>query len=747
MGENKDNRWFYNCDEKFINEYKVKVKNHIKIITRLNPDFLQNKELFEKLFPNCKMAKRIRKNEDPENVKKYNWDLTPYDNTGYGDEYNFISFIITNDLNILEIIKEKFDNVFIRKNRKNTYTLKINCNIALRGIWKSEIVQPWSIYFPIAILSFGRYNDYGRTHKLLTKLKIKHNLFVEPFEYNFYKEWYDPDYCELIKAPEDFHLKNMGSTPMRNYILDYFINKKRVWLLDDNIKCYKRLYKGAKNIIEDKEIFLSIEHYINRYNNVGICSHNFNPFITEGGCRNIICKNSKCYSSMLIPTDNGIRFKHKHQEDNFISIDYVCKGYTNLCFNHILYDKFTSGLDKGGNTKHIYIEDENDIGRRERYDYSFETAKKLIEKGEIELKEDMELDNFVQHRPLNHEYWHCEFQYNMLENYDKNDISKNKNHVVMGYKSNLYLDDKSVIKDDKSVIKDDKIRINKLVQRIEIIENLLIRRDRAQDNIINEYKIVIPSYDRVNILKNKTLKMLENQGIDKKLIYIFVTNEEYEKYKNELPNYNIIIGKKGLLPQIEFIENYFKEGDYLVRIEDDIENIFKKIHSKKDYPSKITRKELSETEPIDLHNFIIEGFKLLKEHKLNLFGINKTQNAFMMGDSYSTDLRLIEGCFNGFINKRYKLVVCNNNNYCLEDLERTIIYYKNDGGVLRFNDIGYITTYNDKGGIKSNIKERDLKINENTKKINEVYSKYGSLKPNKRQNGEWFELKRKPKNI
>jgi hypothetical protein len=55
------------------------------------------------------------------------------------------------------------------------------------------------------------------------------------------------------------------------------VRKERVWMLDDNIKCYKRLYKTGKNIIEDIEIFTSIENYVIRYDNVGIASHNFNP--------------------------------------------------------------------------------------------------------------------------------------------------------------------------------------------------------------------------------------------------------------------------------------------------------------------------------------------------------------------------------------------------------------------------------------------------------------------------------------
>ncbi len=448
MSENKDNRWFYNCSDKFITDYKVKEKNHIKIITRLNPDFPQNIELFRELFPNCKMAKRIRKCDDPENVKKYDWDGIPYDNRGYGDEYNYISFIITNDINLLEIVKNKFTNVFIRKSSNFSYTLKINCNVSPRGIWKNKALTSPTMY-PVAILSFSRYNDYGRTHKLLTKLKINHYLFVEPFEYDLYKEWYDSNYCVLKKAPEDYHLQNMGSTPIRNYILDYFKNQERVWLLDDNIKCYKRLYRGIKNPIQHDEIFTSIENYIYRFNNVGIVSHNFSPFVVEGGCRSIICKNSKCYSSMLVPTNTGIRFKHKHQEDNFISIEYICKGYTNLCFNHICYDKNTSGQDNGGNTKFIYKKDEEDIGRKERYDYSFTTAEKLIHQGIIELKEGKTLNNFIFHKPLKHEYYHIEFNYEMLKNYDKNDISSN-GEDRLGHTDTLYLEnDNELIEDDE----------------------------------------------------------------------------------------------------------------------------------------------------------------------------------------------------------------------------------------------------------------------------------------------------------
>lgn len=447
MSENKENTWFYMCDENFIKTYTSKKKlpeTHKKIITRLNPDYPDDIELFKILFPNCKMLKRER-DGDVERVKQYEWDLMHYDNTGMGDSYNYISFIVTsNEDSLFQIVKSNFNNIWFRKNNPQSYTLKINPENKERGIWRNEQIENIDCggqpEYPVAIVSFGRYNDYGRTHKLLTTLKIKHYLFVEPCEYKNYKMWYDKRYCELLKGEEDYHLQDMGSTPMRNYILKYFKNndEERVWLLDDNIKCYKRLYRGAKNVINSFDIFTTIEKYVMRYDNVGIASHNFAPFITEGGIRNILCKNGKCYSSMLIPLNTDIWFNHKHQEDNFISIEYVSKGYTNLCFNHIMYEKNTSGEDGGGNTKFIYKKDEKDIGRQERYNYSFETAKRLIEVGDIKLKEDMDLSNFCFHKPLKHEYYHLEFNYQALENFDKNDIVRNNNDTY--YLTKLYLD-------------------------------------------------------------------------------------------------------------------------------------------------------------------------------------------------------------------------------------------------------------------------------------------------------------------
>jgi len=128
--------------------------------------------------------------------------------------------------------------------------------------------------------------------------------------------------------------------------------------------------------------------------------------------------------------------------------------------------------------------------------------------------------------------------------------------------------------------------------------------------------------------------------------------------------------------------------------------------------------------------------------------VNKVSNPFMMTEGYTTDLRLIEGNFYGMFNKRepsYKNTL--QQNYTAEDIERTIIFYKNDGGVLRFNDVGKDSPAvlreggieKDVGGIDKRIK---LAIKAN-KELAKKYKDYGTLKDNHKQ-GMVFNLKRNP---
>jgi len=86
-------------------------------------------------------------------------------------------------------------------------------------------------------------------------------------------------------------------------------------------------------------------------------------------------------------------------------------------------------------------------------------------------------------------------------------------------------------------------------------------------------KIVIPSYNRIEILKNKTFKTLMENGIGLEQIYVFVANQDqYEIYKQGLPeNTNIIIGILGMCNIRNFIRDYFEEGEILYHMDDDLD--------------------------------------------------------------------------------------------------------------------------------------------------------------------------------
>lgn len=455
--ENNQNRICYKMshDEKKL--YLKSKKDFCRFQIRIDDEFIPGfKELFsEYVFDTCKKA-----DGDRDKTIKYQWNILPYDNSKSKDMIaNHLVIVCNRDLEIeVKSLLDTFgDATKYKKNSRGgclTWTTNINFNKPpRRGDWVS-IMNDREIKFPICIVTYDRAkDDRGLTHKLLSKMNIKHYLFVEPAEVEKYDKWIDKNYGEIIVGDRDYSITDkMGSTPMRNKILDWGLEQgfERVWMLDDNIKGYTRLYQGIKNNIFSGEIFSSVESYISMYDNVGVVSHNFNPLIMEGDCRAIFCKNGKCYSSMLIKTDPELRFGYRHQEDNMMSIHSILKGYCNLCFNHIMYDKNTSGQTEGGNQKDIYKSDKSvgvtdGSGYKERYDsfikYIFDefNTENIFETGKS-YKSFVTRDN----RMKSHLY-HAKVNYQHLLNHKLNNIVKKSN--VVGEKSvSLILKPKPTIK-------------------------------------------------------------------------------------------------------------------------------------------------------------------------------------------------------------------------------------------------------------------------------------------------------------
>lgn len=247
------------------------------------------------------------------------------------------------------------------------------------------------------------------------------------------------------------------------------------------------------------------------------------------------------------------------------------------------------------------------------------------------------------------------------------------------------------------------------------------------------YRIVICTYKRHDVLKEKTLHYLKSCGISSSLIDIFVANqEEYEIYTENIPSNmynNIIIGKETLHKQRNFVRQYYPQNTCLFNLDDDIERL------------EIVKNCKLEPIVAGLDKIIQYGFYLLKKNKTRLCGIYAARNQFFMSEDYSRGLYYCIGsCYWTINDKDHNLDVELEDK---EDYERTIKSYLKYGHIIRLNNItaktGYYTT---KGGMQETRTEERVE-----KSGKYLIKKYPMLCEHNKARKEHFEVKfKKQKN-
>lgn len=199
-----------------------------------------------------------------------------------------------------------------------------------------------------------------------------------------------------------------------------------------------------------------------------------------------------------------------------------------------------------------------------------------------------------------------------------------------------------------------------------------------------DYKIVIPSYNRLETIQSKTLNFLFRHKVDETRIYIFVHPDCYDDYKNVLelylPNINIIKSKPGIKNSRNFITSYFDTGTKIVSIDDDVSDII----------------DLKLKKPIEnLHEFIEESFTLCPK---GIWGLWATLNDYYSNHQDRYTLQTIVGTFCGYTNyKKIKLTLP-----VMEDYERVILFYLENRTILKRKRYAIKTVYwKEPGGIQT----------------------------------------------
>jgi len=186
-------------------------------------------------------------------------------------------------------------------------------------------------------------------------------------------------------------------------------------------------------------------------------------------------------------------------------------------------------------------------------------------------------------------------------------------------------------------------------------------------------KIVIPTYNRYDI---KTIKLLEREGMTDITIYV-ANQEEYDKYKANYPNYDIVIGVLGIRAQREFIQNQYPEGTILLSMDDDIEDF---IHNE-----NLTMKEWTE-----------ECRIALSESKSAMLTFSPSINPYFVGNFKIKEGRYLCCAFVYMFKVDHSIV---GEIDFVEDYDRSMMYLKKYGSILRYGNIIFKTKFFAEGGL------------------------------------------------
>jgi hypothetical protein len=208
------------------------------------------------------------------------------------------------------------------------------------------------------------------------------------------------------------------------------------------------------------------------------------------------------------------------------------------------------------------------------------------------------------------------------------------------------------------------------------------------------YKIAIPSYNRIDQLTNKTLRLLEEEDIDFSIITVFVANASQHKlYREALDEFSnglgkkikVVTGIKGIVQINNFINRYFKTTDIVFYLHDDIDKFV--------YYDKSLKEVLEKCE------------NHLRQSPYGLISFNPTGNEFYMRGDEESSKKFKEGFYYAvgviFMFKPNPKIVRSKDTWAVEDYDYSIKSYKYYGKTIRYDRFSIKTKINNNkdGGI------------------------------------------------
>jgi len=227
-------------------------------------------------------------------------------------------------------------------------------NRDLRWVSKDKTVRAWLPKYPIYVISKGRWES-RLTVKALEGCGAPYHVVIEPQEYEQYAAVIDPK--KILTLP--FSNLGQGSIPARNWVWDHALKKgaARHWILDDNIRCFYRLYNNRHIRIDCPNMFRVIEDLSDRYENVGVSGMHYFMFVPRKDVIPPFYLNTRVYSCILINNAIKHRWRGRYNEDTDLSLRVLKDGWCTILTTAINAEKMPTMTMRGGNTDELYAAD------------------------------------------------------------------------------------------------------------------------------------------------------------------------------------------------------------------------------------------------------------------------------------------------------------------------------------------------------------------------------------------------------
>ena len=199
-----------------------------------------------------------------------------------------------------------------------------------------------------------------------------------------------------------------------------------------------------------------------------------------------------------------------------------------------------------------------------------------------------------------------------------------------------------------------------------------------------QIRLCIPSYNRPELITEKTLAFLKASGYPSEKIIIFVSDEsEQIRYQTANPSYQVVVGKPGLKAQRQFISDWLEDDEIYISMDDDVQKV--------------------ECQYKSFLDIVRDGIERITTRTTGLYGVLPNNDKRNFKDTDTEHLSFILGAF--FICRNHHDIqlqgLCETDDY-----ERAMLYFIRYGSVIRYKGAGVQTKYQGTSGGRTGMEER-----------------------------------------